>query len=100
LWPQPYCGRYIGFLQADNNELASGLGLTLQVTGVGAFLAIRAAMDAHDITGTVTLIGTPAEEGGAGKCKLYDIGACKYLPRERDEGRRLIILQTRVSAPA
>ncbi len=47
----------------------------IAVTGLGAFLAIRAAMDAHDIQGTVTLIGTPAEEGGAGKCRLYEIGA-------------------------
>jgi metal-dependent amidase/aminoacylase/carboxypeptidase family protein len=49
----------------------------IAICGLGAFLAIREAMDKHDINGTVVLIGTPAEEGGAGKVHLYDIGACE-----------------------
>jgi metal-dependent amidase/aminoacylase/carboxypeptidase family protein len=50
----------------------------IAICGVGAFLALRAAMDAHDIEGTIVLIGTPAEEGGSGKVHLYEIGACEY----------------------
>ena len=50
----------------------------IAICGIGAFLAMRAAMDKHQIDGTVTLIGTPAEEGGAGKVRLYEIGACEY----------------------
>jgi len=30
----------------------------------------------HDIEGTIVLLGTPAEEGGAGKVKLLEAGAC------------------------
>lgn len=41
--------------------------------GVGAFLALARQRDA--IEGTVTILGTPAEEGGGGKIKLLDAGA-------------------------
>lgn len=35
-----------------------------------------AAMKAQQIDGRVVLLGTPAEEGGAGKVKLLEAGAC------------------------
>lgn len=40
--------------------------------GVGAYLGVAAV--AHELNGAVRLIGTPAEEGGAGKVKLHDAG--------------------------
>lgn len=49
----------------------------IAITGVGAFLALRDAMDKHGIDGTVVLLGTPAEEGEGGKVKLIDAGACE-----------------------
>lgn len=36
-----------------------------------------AAMKANDINGKVVLLGTPAEEGGAGKVKLLEADACE-----------------------
>lgn len=36
-----------------------------------------AAMKEHGIPGKVVLLGTPAEEGGAGKVKLLEAGACE-----------------------
>lgn len=42
-------------------------------SAVGAFLAL--AGDVADLDGSVALIGTPAEEGGAGKERLWDAGA-------------------------
>lgn len=38
-----------------------------------------AAMKSHNIPGKVVLLGTPAEEGGAGKVKLLEAGACECL---------------------
>ena len=43
--------------------------------GVGAYLG--AAAVGRELKGAVRLIGTPAEEGGAGKVKLYDAGVFK-----------------------
>lgn len=44
----------------------------IAVSGVGAYLGVAAV--ATDLKGTVRLIGTPAEEGGAGKVKLHAAG--------------------------
>ncbi|MCD5001267.1 M20 family metallopeptidase [Enterococcus saccharolyticus] len=44
-------------------------------SAVGAFLATKTAMEIFDISGKVSLIGTPAEEGGGGKIKLIERGA-------------------------
>lgn len=43
-------------------------------TAVGAFLGAAAALRAHDVSGSVELIGTPAEEGGGGKQRIADAG--------------------------
>lgn len=47
----------------------------IAICGVGALLAMKEAMDKHDIDGTVVLIGTPAEEGAGGKVDLLNAGA-------------------------
>lgn len=44
-------------------------------SAVGAFLATKKAMEDHDISGKISIIGTPAEEGGGGKIKLIEAGA-------------------------
>ncbi|WOO78152.1 Peptidase M20 domain-containing protein 2 [Vanrija pseudolonga] len=64
----------------------------IAICGVGALLGIREAMKVHNIEGTVVLIGTPAEEGAAGKVKLLeagaynDLGACMMLHPGRGPG--------------
>lgn len=42
---------------------------------LGAFLAAKSAMEKFYIPGKISLIGTPAEEGGGGKIKLLEAGA-------------------------
>lgn len=42
---------------------------------LGAFLAAKKAMETFHIPGKISLIGTPAEEGGGGKIKLLEAGA-------------------------
>ena len=45
-------------------------------SGIAAGLGIRAALEASATTlGTLTIMGTPAEEGGGGKVKLIEKGA-------------------------
>lgn len=46
-------------------------------TGLGAGLAIKAAIEKHNVPGKVVVLGTPAEEGGGGKIILLDAGAFK-----------------------
>ena len=56
--------------------IGHGCGHNLIATsGVGAYLGVTAV--SRDLKGAVRLIGTPAEEGGAGKVKLYDAGVFK-----------------------
>ncbi|MCC6994424.1 MAG: amidohydrolase [Deltaproteobacteria bacterium] len=55
-------------------EIGHACGHNLIATGaLGAFLAL--ARRADSLTGEVTLLGTPAEEGGGGKIKLIEAGA-------------------------
>jgi amidohydrolase len=71
-------------------EIGHACGHNLIAGGAtGAFLALAAR--AQDLPGTVEIIGTPAEEGGAGKVKLIDAGvfegvdaAMMYHPFDRD----------------
>jgi metal-dependent amidase/aminoacylase/carboxypeptidase family protein len=65
------------------------------VAGVGVALAVRKALEKHDLPGTVVLLGTPgkpilkdvvhhaeapsAEEGGQGKAALISEGAYKEM---------------------
>jgi metal-dependent amidase/aminoacylase/carboxypeptidase family protein len=46
----------------------------IAIAGVGVALALRAAMEKHQLPGKIILLGTPAEEGGAGKQLLLDKG--------------------------
>lgn len=51
-----------------------GCGHNLIATcAVGAFLGMASVL--HELPGRICIIGTPAEEGGAGKVKLLDNGA-------------------------
>ncbi|KAI0050285.1 hypothetical protein FA95DRAFT_1487564 [Auriscalpium vulgare] len=47
----------------------------IAIAGVAVALGLKAAMIKHDIPGKIILLGTPAEEGGAGKVMLLDKGA-------------------------
>ncbi|EED83197.1 predicted protein, partial [Postia placenta Mad-698-R] len=47
----------------------------IAAAGVGVALALKAALEAHDVSGRIVLLGTPAEEGGGGKIVLSSRGA-------------------------
>lgn len=50
----------------------------IAISGIVAYSALCAALKASpDVAGRVRLLGTPAEEGGAGKVKLLEAGAYK-----------------------
>jgi len=51
----------------------------IAIGGVAAAMGTAAAMRTHGVPGRVILLGTPAEEGGAGKVKLLDAGACEAI---------------------
>ncbi|MEP7003331.1 MAG: M20 family metallopeptidase [Chloroflexota bacterium] len=56
--------------------IGHGCGHNLIATGgLGAYLGVVAV--SADLRGAVRLIGTPAEEGGAGKVRLYEAGLFK-----------------------
>ena len=56
------------------NGVGHGCGHNLIATcSVGAFLGLASMME--DLPGRICIIGTPAEEGGAGKVKLLRNGA-------------------------
>jgi len=47
--------------------------------GVAVACALKTALEKHNISGKVVLLGTPAEEGGCGKFPLLDNGAYKEM---------------------
>lgn len=49
------------------------------ISGVAVACAAKAAMEQLNIDGKVILLGTPAEEGGFGKVKLWERGAYKEM---------------------
>ncbi|TFK45850.1 hypothetical protein OE88DRAFT_1715241 [Heliocybe sulcata] len=51
----------------------------IAICGVGVALAVKAAMEMHDVSGKIVLLGTPAEEGGAGKAILIERGGYKDM---------------------
>ena len=56
-------------------EIGQACGHNLIAAGsIGAFLAAKAVLEEEGISGTIELIGTPAEEGGGGKQKILDAG--------------------------
>ncbi|MFT7462648.1 MAG: aminobenzoyl-glutamate utilization protein B [Pseudohongiellaceae bacterium] len=70
-----------------------GCGHNLFGSGsVGAAIALKAAMETHDLPGTVRIFGTPAEEHGIGKVFLVrdgwfdDVDAClSWHPANQNE---------------
>lgn len=51
----------------------------IAICGVGVALAVREALKEHNISGNIVLLGTPAEEGGAGKAILIERGGYKDM---------------------
>jgi metal-dependent amidase/aminoacylase/carboxypeptidase family protein len=51
----------------------------IAISGVGVALAVKAALEAHNVSGKVVLLGTPAEEGGMGKVLLIENGGYKDM---------------------
>ncbi|KDQ54400.1 hypothetical protein JAAARDRAFT_38566 [Jaapia argillacea MUCL 33604] len=51
----------------------------IAISGVGVALAVKTALEKHDVPGRVVLLGTPAEEGGAGKVIMIEEGGYKGL---------------------
>ncbi|PPQ81021.1 hypothetical protein CVT26_002902 [Gymnopilus dilepis] len=75
-------GRTIGI----NSEMDALKGIghacghnLIGISGVAVAIALKAAMEKHNIPGKIVLLGTPAEEGGAGKVKLLEAGAYKGM---------------------
>ncbi|KZW01186.1 hypothetical protein EXIGLDRAFT_666461 [Exidia glandulosa HHB12029] len=77
-WSHGSGGRVVGV----NSEMDAlpGIGHAcghnlIATAGVAVALGIKAAMETHNISGKVILLGTPAEEGGTGKVHLLNKGA-------------------------
>ncbi|KAJ7069926.1 hypothetical protein C8F01DRAFT_1114640 [Mycena amicta] len=51
----------------------------IAMAGCAVALAVKRALEVHDVAGTVVLLGTPAEEGGHGKVRLLKAGAYKDI---------------------
>ncbi|KAG2007102.1 aminoacylase 1-like protein 2 [Coprinopsis cinerea AmutBmut pab1-1] len=71
-------GRTIGI----NSEMDALKGIghacghnLIGISGVAVAIAIRTALEKHDLEGKIVLLGTPAEEGGSGKVVLLEKGA-------------------------
>ncbi|KIJ65613.1 hypothetical protein HYDPIDRAFT_175005 [Hydnomerulius pinastri MD-312] len=46
----------------------------IAISGVGVAIAVKSALQAHDVPGKVVLLGTPGEEGGGGKIIMIERG--------------------------
>ncbi|KAF8802853.1 hypothetical protein BYT27DRAFT_7196189 [Phlegmacium glaucopus] len=71
-------GRTIGI----NSEMDALKGIghacghnLIGISGVAVACAIKAALEHHNVSGKIVLLGTPAEEGGSGKVALLEKGA-------------------------
>lgn len=51
----------------------------IAVSGVGVAIAIKSALQTYDVPGTVVLLGTPGEEGGAGKAVMLERGGYRDI---------------------
>ncbi|KAG8691612.1 hypothetical protein FRC11_015049 [Ceratobasidium sp. 423] len=51
----------------------------IAIIGVAAAVGLKRAMETHNISGRIILLGTPAEERGAGKVHLLKAGAYKEM---------------------
>lgn len=77
-WSRGSSGRTIGV----NSEMDAlpGIGHAcghnlIAMAGVAVSLAIKAVFEKYQIDGKIVLLGTPAEEGGAGKVIMFKEGA-------------------------
>jgi len=75
-------GRTIGI----NSEMDALKGIghacghnLIGMSGVAVACAIKAALEKHNLSGKIVLLGTPAEEGGSGKVALLEKGAYKGM---------------------
>jgi len=73
-------GRTLGFM--SEMDALPGVGHAcghnlIAIGGVAAAIGVAKALKKHNLPGTVSLIGTPAEEGGGGKILLLNKGAYK-----------------------
>ncbi|KAH8093220.1 hypothetical protein BXZ70DRAFT_1036032 [Cristinia sonorae] len=75
-------GRVIGV----NSEMDAlpGLGHAcghnlIAVSGIAVAVALKAAIDKHNVSARIILLGTPAEEFGGGKIRLLERGAYKEM---------------------
>ncbi|KZT27939.1 amidohydrolase [Neolentinus lepideus HHB14362 ss-1] len=76
-WANGSGGRVLGINSEMDAlpEIGHACGHNLiAIAGVGVALAVKQAMQKHDITGKIVLLGTPAEEGGGGKAILLERG--------------------------
>ncbi|KAF8481373.1 hypothetical protein JB92DRAFT_3149256 [Gautieria morchelliformis] len=51
----------------------------IAIVGVAVSLAIKAALQKHNVSGDIVLLGTPGEEGGGGKVILLERGGYKEM---------------------
>ena len=51
----------------------------IAIAGVAVAIAVKSALEKFDISGSVVLLGTPAEEGGSGKAILLERGAYEEM---------------------
>ncbi|KAG8835071.1 hypothetical protein FRC17_005424 [Serendipita sp. 399] len=51
----------------------------IAIAGVAIALAAKTVLEKHDLDGNIVLLGTPAEEGGAGKVRLIERGGYKDM---------------------
>ncbi|KAI6113091.1 amidohydrolase [Pisolithus sp. B1] len=51
----------------------------IAVSGAGVAIAVKSALQTYDVPGTVVLLGTPGEEGGAGKAMMLERGGYRDM---------------------
>ncbi|KAF8659886.1 hypothetical protein AX16_001770 [Volvariella volvacea WC 439] len=85
-WRAEYTHGKGGRILGINSEMDALRGIghacghnLIAISGVGVAIAVRKALEVHNVPGTVVLLGTPAEEGGGGKVILLDRGAYKDM---------------------
>jgi len=85
-WVATYTNGQEGRVLGINSEMDAlpGIGHAcghnlIGISGVAVACAAKAAMERLNIDGKVVLLGTPAEEGGFGKVRLWDKGAYEGL---------------------
>ncbi|KAL1733992.1 hypothetical protein EV714DRAFT_245828, partial [Schizophyllum commune] len=70
-------GRVLGInAEMDALPLGHACGHNLiAMSGAGVAVAVKSALETHNLPGKIVILGTPAEEGGGGKVLLLERGA-------------------------